>query len=367
MLTQALIKLGYQPLKTDPCVFKHPNTRIFIVVYVDDMLFIGPKGTVFDRAKEDLKKTFEMDDMGEAAYFVGVRITRDRQEKTISLCQDAYAKKILERFGMENCNPVATPMAAGAMEYLVTNKRQATNEETKLYQSIVGSINYLAWQTRPDLIWICGKLAKFNVNPSKQHLKAAKRVLQYIKGTIYYCIVLGLGGSGKMGWRLHGYVDSDYAGDLETRKSNYGWVFYFAGGVISAGSKMFECMANSSTEAEFYALGKAAMEAAFLRYFFEEIGYTGEDAKKVLLYGDNQGSMLIAENPTSSHSRTKHIAVKYFYVREELESEHLELWYINTTEMAADGFTKGLGEVKHKEFVKLLNLQVLNLQIQEDL
>ncbi|KAI1005622.1 hypothetical protein K3495_g2595 [Podosphaera aphanis] len=259
LLAKQLATLGFKPLTADPGTYVHESTGFIIVIYVDDILLIGKQGVEFDKMKKQLLGLFETEDMGPAAYYLGVRIVRDWKNDQIILCQDAYAKKLLNRFGMENCHPVSTPFEPGALINMIPYDEVAPKKDITLYQSIIGSVMYLASKTRPDILWTCGVLSRFNHNPSPQHLRAAKRVLQYLKGTINL-------------------------GCHSTRKSTWGYVFFFGGGVISAASKRFESVAQSTTEAEFYALGKASMEASWLRMLLKQLGYEGEDAKKIKIY-----------------------------------------------------------------------------------
>jgi hypothetical protein len=141
------------------------------------MLIIGKDKGKIKTLKRDLATKFEMEDMGPANYFVGVRITRDRERKTISLCQDAYVAKILERFQMEDCHPVDTPMTAGANEFMIPYDKQASKDDIELYGSMIGSEMYLVVQTRPDIAYAVSVLSRFLSNPSPQHISAARRVL----------------------------------------------------------------------------------------------------------------------------------------------------------------------------------------------
>jgi hypothetical protein len=158
--------------------------------------------------------------------------------------------------------------------------------------------------------------------------------------------------------KLHGYFDSDFAGDLYQRKSHSGSVFKLAGGVVSAVSKRQLVVAQSSTEAEYYSGAKAAQESEYLRQVLTELGYKGEDAKRVKLTGDNQGALSLAENP-EFHQRTKHIAIRYHYLRDRVEKGRIELYYVPIDDMVADGLTKTLAATKHARFIELLNLQEL--------
>jgi hypothetical protein len=161
---------------------------------------------------------------------------------------------------------------------------------------------------------------------------------------------------------LHGYTDADYASNDKFKwRSTSGWVFFLCGGVISHSAKRQDCVALSTTESEVFGLCKAAQEAAWLRIILKGLTYWGPDAKSVKIYGDNQASLALAENP-ELHQRTKHVATKLCYVREQNEKGRLNLWYCNTKDMVADGLTKPLGRLKHQRFVELLGLQVLSPQ-----
>jgi hypothetical protein len=364
-LRKVLIRLGFEPLKSDNCVYIN-KAGVILVTYVDDMLITGPDITEINKVKEALKKEFEMDDLGPVNYFLGVRIVRNRANRSIALIQDAYISKVLKKYGMENCKPAATPMETGALNAMVANTGQATKTEILEYQSRIGSLTYLATQTRPDIAFACSVLSRFLVNPSKDHMNSAGRVLRYIAGTKTLAIVYG--GTAIQdpdNGELHGYSDSDFAGDIEYRKSTSGYVFFFAGGVISCQSKRQTVTALSTTEAEYYALYKAVMEAAWLRYVYKELHWKSKDVKSVKIYGDNQGSLQLSQNP-ELHQRTKHIDVKYHYIREERIKGVIRLWYCPTKDMAADGLTKPLAGPNHKEFIRLLHLRTVNPPKDED-
>jgi hypothetical protein len=147
------------------------------------MLIISKQITTIQQLKKEISRKFETEELGPAAYFVGVRITRNREEGTISLCQDAYVNKILHRFGMQNCKPADTPVATGAAEVMIPHTSKATQADIELYGSKIGSLMYLAVQTRPDISYGVSVLSRFLTNPSPQHMKAADRILHYLQGT----------------------------------------------------------------------------------------------------------------------------------------------------------------------------------------
>lgn len=354
-LKAALEKLGYIPLFADQSVYRNAETGLIIITYVDDFLLIGPQGEALGKLKEQLSKEFDMKDLGPCEYFLGVRITRGKGSGQITLCQDAYVRKTLKDFGMENCKAVTTPLDPGAIETLVPYQGSAPKDQIELYQSLVGRINYLAQQTRCDLAFAASALSRFLVNPSPAHIKAGKRVLQYLKGTEMYSITLG-GPQYIPNWiDIRLYTDSDYAGDRHTYRSTSGYVVFMAGGPVSWQSKRQSVVAQSSTEAEYIAMSELTKEGTWIRYLLKGVQYRGQDLDPLTLSGDNQGALALAENPTF-HRGSKHIAVRYHFIRQEVQKGRLQLAYVPTDRMPADGLTKGLKTPAHARFVKLLGL-----------
>jgi hypothetical protein len=178
-LSETLVRLGFRPLHTDNCVYikTWPDGGLVILItYVDDMLVVGPQTERISQVKKELMHAFQMEDMGAATYFLGVRIVRNRAERSITLIQDAYIEKILTKYGMQDAKPTSTPMQLGALNLMVTNPNQATKGDIEEYQSKMGSITYLAIQTRSDIAFECSVLSRFLTNPSQNHINAAKLV-----------------------------------------------------------------------------------------------------------------------------------------------------------------------------------------------
>jgi hypothetical protein len=353
-LKAALKRLGYLPLVADQCVYRCTDTGLIIVTYVDDFLLIGPQGEL-KTLKQQLSEAFDMKDLGQCQYFLGVRIMWDRQNHQVTLYQDAYVRKTLEQFSMLECRAVSTPLDPGASETLVPYQGTASEDQIKLYQSLIGRINYLATQTRCDIAFTASILSRFLVNPAPAHIRSAKRVLQYLKGTMMHGITLGGLKYGPHDLDIRLYTDSDYAGDRHTYRSTSGYVSFMAGGPVSWQSKRQSVVAQSSTEAEYIAMSESTKEAIWIRYLLEGLNYTGQDLECITLSGDNQGALSLAENPTF-HRGSKHIAVRYHLIRQEVEEGRLRLAYIPTDHMPADGLTKALKSPAHARFTRLLTL-----------
>ena len=199
---------------------------MYIVLYVDDLLLIGSSLAEMKQLKSDLSSRFDMTDLGEAEYILGLQLSRDRRIRTLSLSQSDYIKRLLQRFGMSHSNAAPTPIATGVrLSKAECPKVQPAEpllvDGKHTYASVVGAIMYAMLGTRPDLAFAIGQLTRFNSNPGPQHLAALKRVLRYLRGSINFVLTYGAGASGSSGGSgssgssdsklpVLGYCDSDW-------------------------------------------------------------------------------------------------------------------------------------------------------------
>ena len=171
--------------------------------------------------------------------------------------------------------------------------------------------------------------------PSKEHWSAAKRVLRYIKGTLDHGLVFERSDD----FQLIGYSDADWAGDLHSRKSTSGYIFKLGECMISWKSHKQPVVALSTTEAEYIALCTATQEGVWLRHLLESVGQGQNGPTRIL--EDNQGAVYLSKNPRD-HPRTKHIDIKYHYVRDTVNENIMNIIKCDTKDMVADIFTKSL-------------------------
>jgi len=331
-LTAILRAAGMRATNADPCLFvgTFDAVRVYVLVYVDDLLLAGESGTAVNMCKKVLTNAFTVRDMGLPTYFLGMHVDHDRAAGKLSLGQRQYVTTILERFALADCNPVRLPMGVG----VVMQREGATLDvlmATK-YQEAVGALLYLATCTRPDISFTVGKLSRHVSAPTQAHWAAGKAVMRYLKGTRTWCLTYGSEGP------LVGYSDADYAGDIDTRRSTTGQAFLWGGAAISWGSKIQATVAASTTETEYVAAVMAAKEALWLRRLVRELG--GDD-KPVVMHCDSQGAMAMMHNPTNSN-RTKHIDVTHHFVRECVETAAISVTQVGTADMVADCLTKAL-------------------------
>lgn len=252
---------------------------------------------------------------------------------------------------MSEAKSVMTPMEPGS--YLMKAKDAADTQLIRRYQCAIGSLMYAMTQTRPDIAYAVSTLSQFAHNPDETHWKALKRVFRYIRGTLDVTIKYKSDTSGRL--QLLGYSDSDWGGDLETRKSTSGYVFQLANGPVSWCSKRQKTVALSSCEAEYMALTETTKEAVWMRGLLQELGLKGFNSVAIRM--DNQGAMALAKNP-EFHARTKHIDIRHHYIREVESRGLIHLNYVPTADMAADGLTKPLSTVKFLRFIDLIGLVI---------
>jgi len=218
------------------------------------------------------------------------------------------------------------------------------------YLSAVGSLMYVSMATRPDITYAVSHLGKYSANPGQAHWTAAQRVICYLNGTCEQRLTLG----GKQPVVLRGYVDSDFAQDLDDWKSISGYSFNLGSREILWSSKKQATIAVSSTEAEYVATDHVTKEAVWLQTLLSLIGYPQNTA--TLIHCDNMGTISLICNPVF-HLHTKHIDVKHHYVRDRVEAQDVNFEYVPTALNLADLLIKGLDRPKHWRFMEMLGVQ----------
>ena len=317
---------------------------------MDDIIILGASLERIVGLKADLSAEFSMKDMGELQYFLDIQVQRNRVDKRITIQQNGYANMILDRFHMQDAAPVSVPLPQGVK---LTKLDGESVANAKTYQSKVGSLMYAMLCTHPDLAYAVSQISQFSNNPSDVHDSAANRVFKYLRGTSNF----GITYDGNQALVLGGYSDANW-GSGEDRKSMGGYVFTLCGGAVSWAAKKQPTVALSSTESEYMALTQAAKESMWIQYFLGELGRTAKSAN--IIYGDNQGSIALAKNP-EYHAQTKHIDIQYYFIRECVEEGLINLQYIPTEDMIADGMTKALARDRHHLLISRMGVSATSV------
>ena len=353
--------LGFEVCTVDHAIFVSHDVegKVIVAALTDNLLMISNHLKKIEVVKRGLEKHFEMTDLGEAHWLLGVEIRQDCMKRTLSLSQGVYVQTLLSRFSLEKANTVTSPMDPGVH---LSKSQSPTVEEDKddmvnvPYRELIGSLMYAAVATRPDIAHAITALSQFLENHGRAHWQAAQRVLKYLKGTADFGLTYGLADSvGMPAGKPVGYTNVDFASQ-EHRHSVLGYAFLIHGGAVSWSSKMQAVIALSSTEAEYIASTHAAKEAKWLAMLLSEIG--ADSPRPFPILADNQSAIALTKD-NAFHSRTKHIDIPYHYVREAVEKGNLRLNYVQTDSNLANIFTKPLGRAKLEMFSQMLGLSWL--------
>lgn len=356
--SKELLKMGFEQSSADPCLFTIRDKGLIVLVYVDDISIAAPKLEDIKWFKRQLSATFKIKDLGEISKILGMRVTRDRKNRKITLDQTSYLEGVLHELGMPvpPHKPLSLPINGyEALKPTLPDDERADIEE---YQSIVGKLIFAMIYSRIDIAFALGKLSQYMANPAKRHAQALRRLLRYVSSTKDAYIEYKAGKD----THLVGYTDADWGSDTTDRKSTSGQVFMLGGGPVSWASRKQKSVTTSSTESEYIAMSSCAKQAVWISQILRDMSmakHLGSNPYCTQIMGDNQGSIHLLENPRI-HERSKHIDICYHHVRDLAARKRIKVDYIPTDEMLADGLTKPLTSVKFKKFTEMVGLRGLD-------
>ncbi|RVW22370.1 Retrovirus-related Pol polyprotein from transposon TNT 1-94 [Vitis vinifera] len=339
---QIIVSYGFEANLMDECVYhKFSGSKyIFLVLYVDDILLATNDISILHDTKRFLSKHFEMKDLGDASFVLGIQIHRDRSRGILGLSQRTYIDKVLQRYGMQNSKPGDTPVAKGdkfSLNQCPKNSLESQEMQKIPYASAVGSLMYAQVCTRPDIAYIVGMLGRYLSNPGMDHWRAAKRVMRYLQRTKEYMLTYRRLDQ----LELIGYSDSDFAGCQDSRRSTSGYIYLLAGGAISWRSAKQTLVTSSTMEAEFVACYEASNQGIWLRNFVTGLRVLDGIERPLKIFCDNKSAVLYSNNNRSS-TKSKYIDIKFLVVKEKVQSGQISIEHIGTNSMIADPLTKGL-------------------------
>lgn len=337
--------------ETDPCLYwkKVEDKIIYLIVHVDDFIISCIDAELIKQTADDLSKHFSLSNLGELHHYLGLQIKRDKNG-IYNINQSQYIDSLINRFGLNDAKISKIPLDPGYLK--IDRENLKIMPDAKKYQQLIGGLLYIAVHTRPDINAAVTILSQHNNYPTQIDWNETKRVLRYLKGTKN--MFLKLGNIEDKNKNLYGFADADWAQNKKDRKSNSGRIFKFFGSPISWSCKKQECVALSSTEAEYISLADASQEAVWLRRLLADFGAEQIDA--TIIYEDNQSCLKLLANDKFSH-RTKHIDTKYKFAKYlKNEEKIMDYKYCPTEFMLADLFTKPLNRVKLEKMRKDCNI-----------
>lgn len=319
---------------------------IVVIIWVDDLIIAASNNELLNGFKDTMKAKFSMKDLGKISYFLGIQF--EQKEGEITMDQKKYIQKMLERYGMSEYKARYTP---SELKVEGVNTEEGDSNEManpREYREIVGSLIYAMTCTRPDISWIVSKLSQTLANPKAENLVAAKHVLRYLKGTNDYELCFK---KTDEDLNLIGFSDSDWASSIEDRRSTTGYCFSLnkQGPAISWKSKKQPTVALSTCEAEYIGLATTTQESMYLAQLLS--GIDNREYRCTKMYGDNQGAIALSKNPVN-RQRSKHIDVKYHFIRDALSEGKIDIAYCPSEDMVADILTKPVAKFKIVKFKK---------------
>ena len=294
-----------------------------------------------------------MTDLGACTWLLGLRLNRNIIEKTISLSQIAYIEAIVSHFNFDDLKPSSIPIDPAqplTRAQCPTTLTDCARMQNIPYREAVGALMYVSMGTRPDITFATSTVAQFMDNPGWIHWEAVKHIFRYLKGTKNLELVYG--GVKK---ESEGFTDADGASQ-DHRRAISGYVFMVDGGAVSWLSKKQELVTLSTTKAEYMAATHTAKEAVWLRRLFGDIFQA--PTEPTTIFSDNQSAIALAHSG-QYHARTKHIDIRYHFIRYIIEASSIKLIYIPTNQQTADTLTKALPSTKAKHFATEMGLRTV--------
>jgi hypothetical protein len=350
--TGTLKSIGLVALKEEACIFVDAKHKVFVMFYVDDVQVLYHRNDELHAAKivKSMKEAYELRDMGDVAWFLGVRVIRDRAARKIWLVHDTYIEKITKRFELLDGKCPSTPLPGIELRKY---EGQAPKRQIKEYQEKVGSVLYTAIMIRPDVAFAASILSQFLTNPGPEHLTAVNWTIKYLFGTRFLAIQYD---TEHREVQLQIASDTSFADDEDTRRSSQGYTISLFGGLIMWRAARQTTVTTSSTEAEMLGVSFTAKELMALKRLFRDLRL--DLGELWTIFCDNQQTIrLIVGSNERISTKLRHVDIQNMWARQEHQKGAFEVTYLPTNDMPADGLTKNLSRYKFEHFRALLNLQ----------
>ena len=355
-----LITWGFERSKTDPCLYtwKQGKEWINLAIWVDDIFAVASDALIETRGEsklwddlvEKLVKAFDkVTNNGNLSWALGLEFVQ--QEQGISITCQQYIEKLVDKFGLQHAHTTETPIGETPdmtkIEVPIPDSKEYWENQKLPYRQIIGSLIYASVTCRPDIAYATNLLSRWCANPAQKHFAAAKRVVKYLHGTskkgLFYT------STANRPYRFTVPIDAAYADDNSTRRSTSGLLIYLGLNLVHWKSTRQPVVAMSSAESEYIALCMGVRETYCLRGVARDCVEIPEEDRTLHVLQDNQASITIAEEP-ALRKNSKGWDVRWHWVQEQKASGDIEITWVPTYDMLADGLTKALGPMKFKPF-----------------
>jgi hypothetical protein len=347
-----LIDLEFKQSNSNHAVFI--KNEIFLIMYVDDLLLFDLNLNDLQNIQNQLKQRFKMTNLRQLSHYLDMKIIINSDRDQLMLTQSIYLKKILNQFEMKNCRSVSISMKSEMINSLMSAINEADQATIKWYQQLIESLMWSAMHTRFDLVYSVKVFSRYAHNLSSIHCALIKRVLRYVAETINVDLIFERSYDQQSeNSDLIAYSDSDFVELKDKRHSTENYVLMLTENAISHSSKQQLIIALSSCEIEYMTLSKTAKEAIWIRQFLNELNF--KDDQFVLIFADNKSAIDLIIN-SLYHKRTKHIEMRWHWIRKMMNRKKIILRYLLINEMIADDLIKSLSASAFSKFRIMLNL-----------
>ncbi|XP_075636751.1 uncharacterized protein LOC142608987 [Castanea sativa] len=327
-LTSYLLDHGFKRGQADRTFFVKRDDKSLLVaqVYVDDIVFGSTIVNLAQKVLEEMKKEFEMSMVGELNYFLGLQVKQWKDGIFIS--QKNYAKNLVKRFNLDSKKHASTPMSSSVK---LSSNPAGVEVDPTLYRSMIGGLLYLI-ASMPDIAFSVGVCAHFQAAPKDSHMTMVKRIIWFVNGTSDY----GIWYSRDLNDYLVGHSDADWAEYVDDRKSTSRGCFYLGNNLVSWMSKKQNLVSLSTAEAEHIIAGSCCAQLLWMKKLLHDYGISQDT---MCIFCDNTSAINLSKNSVQ-HSKSKHIEIRYHFIRDLVEEKIVWLEFINIDNQKADIFTK---------------------------
>ncbi|GMI72814.1 hypothetical protein HRI_000950700 [Hibiscus trionum] len=329
------------------------NGKVFIMVYVDDIVVTGDNADEVDSIIKEINYVFSLKDLGKLSYFL--RMTVHQVNHGVILSQRKYVVELLEKMNLVDVSPSTSPMVTSPV---LSSTDGEPFENLTLYRQVVGTLQHIC-NTRPDVQYAVNKVSQFMQAPLDKHWSAVRRIVKYLKGTIDYSLFFS---TGPVATTLTAYSDSDWGAKSDDRRSTSGHCLFLGNNLVSWSSKKQSVVSRSSTEAEFIGIANAMCDAMWVKSLLTELGISL--AATPIIWCDNTSAIAHTANPVH-HAKLKHVELDLSFVREKVVGGEFQINYVPALDQIADVLTKPLHTsffVKLRQKMQVFSPEELRLQ-----